>query len=75
MSKSSAALIIIVLIIIGVLVWGIIGSSQAAKIGTTCDFGVGKNSVTGETGSALCWQWHRNLIGQVGDNLNSLLGK
>jgi hypothetical protein len=69
MKGSSKVILVIILVLIAVLIWGLIGSSQAAKIGTTCDFGIGKD------GSALCWQWHRNIIGQVGDNLNSLLGK
>jgi hypothetical protein len=61
--------IIIVLLLLGLLIWGLIGSSQAAKVGTTCDFGIGND------GSMLCWQWHRNLIGRVGDTINGVFGK
>jgi hypothetical protein len=61
--------LIIVIILTAALIWGLIGSSQAAKVGTTCDFGIGQD------GSALCWQWHRNLIGQVGDTINGVFGK
>jgi hypothetical protein len=53
----------------------LIGSSEASKIGTTCDFGIGEKTGTGESGSALCWKWHRNTIGQIGDDLQDLLGK
>ena len=66
MKKLTKILIVIVLILVIILIWGLIGSSEAAKIGTTCDFGIG------EDGSALCWNWHRNTIGQIGDNLQDL---
>ncbi len=73
MKKSIKLTIIIVAILLVVaLVWGLIGSSEAAKIGTTCDFGIG------DDGSVLCWKWHRNVIGQIGDNIKDikdLLGK
>lgn len=75
MTKSNKALVIIVIIILAILVLGLIGSSQSEKIGTTCDFGIGKDDMTGETGSTFCWKWHRNVIGQVGDDLNSIFGK
>jgi hypothetical protein len=72
--KTSTKIIIVIAIILAiVLVWGLIGSSEASKIGTTCDFGVGEESGTGEPGSALCWQWHRNVIGQIGDNIQDLV--
>jgi hypothetical protein len=74
MAHSNGGLFVILLLIIAVVVWGLIGSSEADKIGTTCDFGVGKNSLTGETGSTFCWKWHRNELGQLGDNLQDLLG-
>jgi protein-S-isoprenylcysteine O-methyltransferase Ste14 len=67
--NSRGIIIVIILILAGVLIWGLIGSSQAAKIGTTCDFGIGND------GSALCWKWHRNIVGQVTDNLQGLFGK
>jgi hypothetical protein len=68
MKKSVKIIIAIGVIIAVVLVWGIIGSSSAGNIGTTCDFGIG------EDGNALCWKWHRNTLGQVGDSLKDLLG-
>jgi len=67
MKTSVKVIIIIAIILVIVLAWGIIGSSSASKIGTTCDIGIG------EDGSALCWKWHRNTLGQVGDNLKDLL--
>jgi hypothetical protein len=69
--KMTLVITLIVVVLLGILIWGLIGSSEAAKIGTTCDFGVGKE-VGGEPGSALCWKWHRNEIGQLGDNLAEL---
>lgn len=67
--KTSTKIIIIsiVVILIAVLIWGLVGSSEAAKIGTDCDFGIGKD------GSALCWNWHRNALGQLGDDLENIL--
>jgi hypothetical protein len=65
-------IILVVILLLGVLIWGLIGSSEAAKIGTTCDFGIGEE-VGGEPGSALCWNWHRNALGEFGDNLEGLL--
>jgi hypothetical protein len=63
---------IIVILLLGILIWGLIGSSKSAKIGTTCDFGIGEE-IGGEPGSALCWKWHRNELGQLGDNLADLI--
>lgn len=66
-------IVFIVLLILGILIWGLIGSSKSAEIGTTCDFGIGEETALGEPGSALCWKWHRNELGQLGDNLAELL--
>lgn len=71
--KTSNIIIVIAIILAIVLVWGLIGSSESSKIGTTCDFGIGEDTGTGEPGSALCWQWHRNAIGQIGDDLQDLV--
>ncbi|HRZ86153.1 MAG TPA: hypothetical protein P5277_05240 [Candidatus Paceibacterota bacterium] len=69
--KINIIIVLIVLILVGILIWGLIGSSEAAKLGTTCDFGIGKE-VGGESGSALCWKWHRNELGEIEDNLAEL---
>lgn len=69
--RMNIIITLIVVLLLSILIWGLIGSSEAAKIGTTCDFGIGKE-VGGEPGSALCWKWHRNEIGQFGDNLADL---
>lgn len=69
MGNSNNALVAIVLIIIAVLVWGLIGSSEAEKIGTTCDLGMG------DDGSTFCWKWHRNEIGQLSDNLQDFFNR
>jgi hypothetical protein len=68
MKKSG--IIIGVLVILAVLfVWGLIGSSEAAKIGTNCDIGIG------EDGSVFCWKWHQNIIGDIGDAINQVMDK
>ncbi|HNZ52459.1 MAG TPA: hypothetical protein PLT60_03385 [Candidatus Pacearchaeota archaeon] len=67
MKTSTKIIIAVVVIVVAVLIWGLVGSSEAAKIGTTCDFGIG------EDGSVLCWKWHRNAWGQTGDAINSWL--
>lgn len=72
MQKSTKIIIFVAAILLILVVWGLIGSSKAANIGTTCDFGVGEKTSLGEPGSALCWKWHRNEIGQIADNLNDL---
>ena len=61
MDKKHITLIIIVLIII--LAIGVIGGIEASKIGTTCDF---------DLGDSLCWKWHKNNIGQIGDAFSNL---
>ncbi|MCX6750521.1 MAG: hypothetical protein NTZ83_03615 [Candidatus Pacearchaeota archaeon] len=66
--KTSTKIIIVIAIILAiVLVWGLVGSSEASKIGTTCDFGIGEKTGMGEPGSALCWNWHQNVLGEIGD--------
>ena len=67
--KSSSIVIGVLIILVVLFVWGLIGSSEAAKIGTTCDVGAG------DDGSVFCWKWHRNVIGDIGDELNQLLDK
>jgi hypothetical protein len=67
--QIKTTLIIITIIVIVLIVWGLIGSSQAAKIGIDCDLGIDKD------GSIFCWTWHKNVIGEVGDTLNNLFDK
>ncbi|MBS3094656.1 hypothetical protein J4474_03250 [Candidatus Pacearchaeota archaeon] len=62
--KSSKIIIVIGVILLALLVWGLIGSSEAAKLGTNCDIGIGKD------GSAFCWKWHQNILGEIGDEIN-----
>lgn len=52
-------LIAIAVILVVLVVWGLIGSSQVADIGKTCDIGLGKD------GSTFCWKWHTNAVGKV----------
>lgn len=65
MKKSIIIGIAIVLVIL--LVWGLVGSSEAAKVGTTCDLGVDSS------GSVFCWKWHRNVVGDVQDKFGEVL--
>lgn len=74
MKKSTKIIIAVVVVVTVLLVWGLIGSSKSANIGTTCDFGIGEKTSLGEPGTALCWKWHRNEIGQIGDNIQDLFG-
>ena len=67
--KISYILFGIVIVLIILLVWGLVGSSEATKIGITCDIGIGND------GSAFCWKWHQNVIGDIGNAINQALGK
>jgi hypothetical protein len=62
-------LVITGIVLLILLIWGLIGSSQVAPIGVTCDLGLG------EDGSALCWKWHQNTIGEFGEKLSEFFGK
>lgn len=64
--KNSSLIITLLIVVVGLLVCGLIGSSEAAKIGTTCDFGLG------EDGSVFCWKWHQNVIGEFGSAVNQI---
>jgi hypothetical protein len=66
MKKSAIIWIAVGAILLVLLIWGLIGSSQAAEIGITCDFGIG------EDGSVFCWKWHTNALGEIGETLNSI---
>ena len=66
MKNSKKKLIIGIIILVAVLlVWGLIGQSKASNIGITCDFGIK---------DMLCWKWHKNVVGQIGDALKNLFG-
>ena len=67
--KKSNIIIAVVVILLVLLVWGLIGSSEAAKVGITCDAGMG------DDGSIFCWKWHQNVIGDIGDAINQAFGK
>ncbi|MDO8517308.1 MAG: hypothetical protein Q7S33_04230 [Nanoarchaeota archaeon] len=67
--KKFTILIWVGIILLVLLIWGLVGSSQAAEIGTNCDIGIDSD------GSALCWTWHQNIIGDIGDSINQVLGK
>ncbi len=67
--KNSKLLWIIAGIILMILIWGLIGSSKAAEMGITCDFGIGQD------GSALCWKWHTNALGDISNKIGEILNK
>jgi hypothetical protein len=54
------------IIVLVLIIWGLIGSSKADEIGTTCDFGLGKN------GNLFCWKWHQNVIGDIEEIINPI---
>jgi hypothetical protein len=62
--KKSKVIIGVVIILVVLIVWGLVGSSEAAKIGIDCD-----------NGSAFCWKWHKNIIGDIGDAINQVFDK
>ena len=63
MKKNNNKRIIIGLVVLlfVLIIRGLIGSSKAEEIGTTCDFGLGEN------GDVFCWKWHQNILGDIGD--------
>ena len=67
--KKISIIIGVIVVLAVLLVWGLIGSSEAAKIGINCDVGIG------EDGSSLCWKWHQNILGDIGDAINQALDK
>jgi hypothetical protein len=62
------ALVVVGIIIAVLLVLGLIGSSQVAKIGNTCDLGINSE------GSVFCWIWSKNIVGDIQDKFNEILG-
>jgi hypothetical protein len=69
MKRKNILMIILSVLIAILLIWGLIGSSQSAKIGITCDFGVGKD------GSVFCWTWHKNIVGELRDTIDILFNE
>ena len=69
MKQINMIFIIIGIILSILLVWGLIGSSEAAKVGISCDVGVGKDE------SVFCWTWHQNMFEDIGDAINQVLDK
>jgi hypothetical protein len=69
--KSFPWKIILIILVVGLLVWGFIGGQQSQNVGITCDFGIGDKEGF-EGGKALCWSWHKNVVGQAQDALKNL---
>jgi len=63
-SGIKIVLLCFILLIIILVVWGLIGGSVARDIGTTCDMGIG---------DSLCWTWHKNLVGQIAEEINEYI--
>ena len=64
MKNSTTIIIVIAAVVLALLVWGLIGSSEAAKLGTDCEIGIG------DDGSVFCWKWDRNVLGEIGDRID-----
>lgn len=60
---------VIGIIFLILVLWGLIGSSQASQVGNTCDFGI-KND-----GGVFCWKWHQNVIGDIQEGFNTFINK
>ncbi|PIN93810.1 hypothetical protein COU54_01695 [Candidatus Pacearchaeota archaeon CG10_big_fil_rev_8_21_14_0_10_31_24] len=67
--KKSSIVVGVVIILAILLVWGFIGSSEVAKIGSSCNFGINNE------GNVLCWKWNRNVVGNIQDSINEILDK
>lgn len=59
----SGALMIIIIIMVILLIWGLVGANEAKDVGVTCDMGIG---------DLLCWKWHKNILGQVGEAIGDI---
>jgi len=62
MNKNGLVGVLIVLFILivgGIFIWGYVGGVEAHSPGVTCDMGI--------MDDALCFKWHKNFIGKVGD--------
>jgi hypothetical protein len=57
----SKLLVIVLILIVGILAWGIIGGQEAQSAGVTCDMGLGES---------LCWKWHNNILGQIQEGIS-----
>jgi len=67
--KKNLIMILIGILLLSFFIFGLIGSSISAKIGVTCDFGLG------EDGSVFCWKWHKNIVGEFEETINNILDK
>lgn len=61
--KIKLTIIIIISVIVIAAIWGVIGANTANSIGVTCDIGIG---------DSVCWKWHTNTVGQVGEFFKNL---
>ena len=59
-------MIVITVLVLILLVWGLVGSSEISEVGNTCDFGVDAE------GSVFCWKWHQNIIGDIAAGIDEL---
>ena len=64
--KYTRRMLTVGIIMIILISWGIIGSSQVAKMGNTCDLGIN------DKGSAFCWKWHQNVAGEIKEKFEDL---
>lgn len=64
---NSKIVIVTGVILLALLIWGLIGSSEVAKIENNCDIGIGRD------GSVFCWKWHQNIFGDIKDEINQVV--
>lgn len=68
-NKKNTLILIFSILLVVIFIWGLIGSSQSANVGVTCDFGIG------EDGNIFCWKWHKNVVGEIEDAIDLFLNK
>ena len=64
--EKKKIILIIGMILLVLLIWGLIGSANAAEISINCDVGIGKD------GSVFCWKWHQNVLGDIAETIDQV---
>lgn len=62
-SGGGGFIVFLILIIIGLLIWGYIGGQEASNVGVTCDMGIG---------DTFCFKWHTNTLGQIEEGVANM---
>ena len=53
-------IILISVIVVVLIIWGLVGAQQAAKLTYDCKLGLGD-------GNSICWIWEKNKLGEIAD--------